>query len=91
VVTEHPSGRCSPFPAVALTPAEHAALQRALLSVQALPRSLSLVPVPGALEVWAKRRIPGGARWVRVQSIPSPTGPGLSPWPDEVQTDFMPL
>jgi hypothetical protein len=49
------------------------------------------VPVPGALEVWAKRRIPGGARWVRVQSIPSPTGPGLSPWPDEVQTDFMPL
>jgi len=76
---------------VALTPAEHAALQRALLSVQALPRSLSLVPVPGALEVWAKRRIPGGARWVRVQSIPSPTGPGLSPWPDEVQTDFMPL
>ena len=80
-----------PVQPTVLTPAEHAALQKALLSVKSLPRSLCLVPVLGALEVWAKRRIPGGSRWVRVQRIPSPTSPGLAPCQDEVLTDFMPL
>lgn len=83
-----------PVPPVALTPAEHAALQCALLSVQALPRSLSLVPVPGALEVWVKRPRQGGGggtRWLRVQRIPSPPGPGLAPGSDDLPAAFMPL
>lgn len=87
-------GRHPVAPPVALTPTEHAALQCALLSVRALPRSLSLVPVHGALEVWAKRprQVGRGMRWVRVQRIPSPPGPGLAPGADEeVLTDFVPL
>jgi hypothetical protein len=85
--------RIHAVPPVALTPTEHAALQCALLSVQALPRSLSLVPVPGALEVWAKRprQGGGGSRWVRVQRIPAPPGPGLAPGSDDLPADFMPL
>lgn len=83
--------RRKPYPRVILNASEKDALQRALLSVRSLPRSLSLVPVLGALEVWARRSIPGGSRWVMVQRIPSPISPGMSPEPEEVNTDFMPL
>lgn len=88
---EQAQPRRAPYPLVTLTAAERTALQQALLSVKALPRSLSLVPVPGALEVWARRKIPGGSRWVRVQSIPAPPGPGRAAGSDDVHTDFMPL